>query len=391
MAYAHCDPLSAIDAAFLAVEDHDAHMHIGSVALFEAEPLRRDDGIGLDFERLLAFCAAQLHKAPRFRQKLAYVPGFGQPVWVDDESFNLRYHLRHTALPAPGDERQLKRLAGRIMSQQLDRGKPLWEIWIVEGVEGDRVAAIWKLHHCIADGISSLHAMNFLMGADPDYQPRPAAKWVPRPAPTARQLVGGEARRRASMPFALFGSGAGSVREAWNEMGSPVELLRNLRDPETSATGAMTLTPLNVDLGPHRRFDWARFALEDVLEVRARAGTKVNDVALAVVTGALRSFLRQRGVRVEDLDLRVAVPVSVRKDSERETLGNQVSGLTVRLPLDESDPWKRLLRVADVTHTQKDSGMVGGAAFVEKLADLVPAPILGAITRFGVRYPSTLR
>ena len=385
MAYTHCDPLSAIDATFLAVEDDVAHMHIGSVGLFEAGPLRGADGT-IDFERILAFCSAQLHKSLRFRQKIAYVPGFAQPVWVDDASFNLRYHLRHTALPAPGDERLLKRLAGRIMSQQLDRGKPLWEVWIVEGVEGDRVATIWKLHHCMADGISGLDAMNVLMGPDPGYTPRPAPRWVPRPAPTPGQLVLEETRRRARLPFALLGAGRGSVRSSWRSMGPPAELLRSLQSPDSGAVGGMTPTPLNVDIGPHRRFDWARFDIEAVLEVRARAAAKVNDVALTVVAGALREFLRQRGVRVEELDFKVAVPVSVRSQDERGTLGNRVSGLIARLPLDKADPWKRLLHIADETHALKQSGQIGGAELIERLADLVPMQILDAVTRFGSRH-----
>lgn len=388
MSYAYADPLSAVDAAFLAVEDANAHMHIGSAALFEAEPLAGKDG-ALDFERILEFCNAQLHKAPRFRQKIIHVPGFAQPVWVDDGSFNLRYHLRHTALPAPGDERQLKRLAGRIMSQQLDRGKPLWEVWVVEGVEGNRVALIWKLHHCMADGISGRDVMNVLMGTDPDYEPKPASKWNPRPVPNARQLVMEEARRRAALPFSLLGRGSQSVRETWDAMGSPSDLIRSLRDPESGSLGGMTSTPLDVEIGPHRRFDWARFDLDAVLEVRARAGAKVNDVVLAVVAGALRRFLGRRGVRVEDLDFRVAVPVSVRREAEQGTLGNRVSGLIVRLPLDEEDPWKRLLRVSDETHELKGSGQVAGAELIERMADLIPTRLMGALTRYGARHQPT--
>jgi WS/DGAT/MGAT family acyltransferase len=387
VSYAYCDPLSAVDATFLAVEDANAHMHIGSVALFEAEPLRKQEG--LDFDGILQLCAAQLHKAPRFRQKIAYVPGLAQPVWIDDACFNLRYHLRHTALPAPGDERQLKRLAGRIMSQQLDRGKPLWEVWIVEGVEGDRVGVIWKLHHCMADGISGIDLMNVLMGPDPHYRPKPPAKWVPRPAPSAGRLLLSEARRRVSLPFSLLGRGAGSARELWRRIGSPRELLRSLGDRESGPLGGLEATPLNVEIGPHRRFDWASFDLAAVLEIRALAGAKLNDVVLSVVAGALRAFLRQRGVRVEDLDFRVGVPVSVRSEAERGTLGNRVSGLIVRLPLDETDPWKRLLRVADTTHELKGSGQVGGAELIESLAELVPSPLLAVLTRFGLRHQPT--
>ena len=222
MAYAHHERLSAMDAMFLEIEDASVHMHIGSVALFEAAPLRRAGG-GLDLERVLAFTSAQLHKSPRLRQRLATIPGFAHPVWVDDARFNPTYHLRHTALPQPGDERQLKRLAGRVLSQQLDRGKPLWEIWLVEGVEGDRVGVITKLHHCMADGLSSGDLLGMLMGTKPDYQPKPAPVWVPREAPAGARLWADELLRRARGPLALLGGGderaAGARREPQDLLG----------------------------------------------------------------------------------------------------------------------------------------------------------------------------
>ena len=173
MVYSHYERLSAMDAVFLEIEDHNSHMHIGSVALFDARPLRGAAG-GLDIELIHGHIEGALAKHIRFRQRLAYVPGLGRPVWVDDARFNPNYHIRHTCLPAPGDERLLKRLAGRIMSQQLDRGKPLWETWFVEGVEGDRFAVITKLHHCLADGISGVDLASSLLGSDPKFRPRKA-------------------------------------------------------------------------------------------------------------------------------------------------------------------------------------------------------------------------
>ncbi|HEY5697259.1 MAG TPA: wax ester/triacylglycerol synthase domain-containing protein, partial [Acidimicrobiales bacterium] len=153
MAQPHGERLSAMDLSLLATEDGRAHMHIGSVSLYDAGPLRAPHG-GIDIDRVLAFAEAQLPKFPRLRQRLAWVPGFGQPVWVDDEHFNLRFHLRHTALPPPGDLRALKRLAGRVFSQEFDRAKPLWGYWFVDGVADDRIAVISKLHHCMADGLA---------------------------------------------------------------------------------------------------------------------------------------------------------------------------------------------------------------------------------------------
>ena len=173
MVYAHFERLSAMDLSFLAMEDGRAHMHIGSVSIYDAEPLRGRDG-AIDFERVLSFTEAQLHKFPRLRQRLEWVPGFAHPGWVDDERFNVRFHVRHTALPPPGDIRQLKRLAGRVLSQEFDRAKPLWEYWFVDSVVGNRFAVISKMHHCMADGISGVTIGNLLVGPDPDYEPAPA-------------------------------------------------------------------------------------------------------------------------------------------------------------------------------------------------------------------------
>ena len=178
VSYAHFERLSAMDMSFLAMEDGRAHMHIGSVSIYDAEPLRSDNG-AIDFERVLSFTEAQLHKFPRLRQRLEWVPGFAQPGWVDDERFNLRFHVRHTALPPPGDVRQLKRLAGRVLSQEFDRAKPLWEYWFVDRVAGDQLAVIAKMHHCMADGISGVAIGNLLVGPDPEYQPAPRREWPP--------------------------------------------------------------------------------------------------------------------------------------------------------------------------------------------------------------------
>jgi diacylglycerol O-acyltransferase / wax synthase len=383
MAFAYWDRLSAVDAAFLAVEDAAAHMHIGSISLFDAEPLCRPEG-GLDLERILGFIGAQLHKVPRLRQKLRFAPVLGQPGWVDDGSFNLLYHVRHSALPAPGDVRQLKRLAGRILSQQLDRGKPLWELWLVEGVEGGRFALITKLHHCLADGISGRDALTFLIGNDPDYAPAPAPRWIPRPAPGARRLLADEVRRLLAAPFRLAGT-TDARSEAWKRGASPGQALRALVDAARGAS--FEPTPLNVEIGPHRRIDWTEMDLGDVRELAGRAGGKVNDVVLAVVAGALRGFLKQRGVRLDTLAFQAALPVSVRSASERGALGNRVSGMLATLPLDEADPWRRLLRVVDTTHELKGSGQVAGAELVERALELVPFRLAAPLERWGARRP----
>src|SRR5467141_15316 len=175
--------LSAMDASFLGIEGQAAHMHVGAVMLFDAAPLRLPDG-GIDIDRIRRAVHARLHLVPRFRQRVAYVPWEGLPVWIDDDRFRLAYHVRHTALPRPGDERALKRLVGRIMSQPLDRTRPLWEMWCVEGLDGDRFALINKTHHCMIDGISGADLMTTLFSPFPDPNPGEPQPWTPRPRPS---------------------------------------------------------------------------------------------------------------------------------------------------------------------------------------------------------------
>lgn len=384
MSHGHYDRLSALDATFLDVEDGSSHMHIGSVSLFDARPLRGPEA-ELDFERILDLVRWTLQSTVRFRQKLAIVPGLGQPVWIDDDRFNLRYHVRHTALPAPGNLRQLKRMAGRVVSQQLDRSKPLWELWVVEGVEGDRIALIWKIHHCLADGISGTEVTSAMMGTDPEYRPGPARPFVARPAPSGARLLADELRHRAELPMVLLDAG----RKALFDGGETLRLLRNaargLGEGLSAAAHPASETPFNTDLGPHRRFDWTELDLAAAREVRQRLGGKLNDVVLCVVAGAVGRFLRGRGLDTAGLDFRVMVPISVRRDSERKSLGNRVSQMLVRLPVDEPDPRRRLAQVTETTSELKQSGQHHGMELLSQIADATGPGILPWLTRAGIR------
>src|SRR5262245_6013254 len=208
MAYTHFERLSALDDSFLEIEDGNSHMHIGAVAVFEPGPLAMPDG-GIDIERVRALVEAGLHRFPRYRQRLEPTPVFGQPVWVDDRRFNLAYHVRHTHLPCPGDERQLKRLVGRLMSQELDRGKPLWEMWVVEGLEDGRFAIVTKAHHCMIDGVGSVELTGSVMRSTPDPDPaleEPSQRWIPRPVPNPGELFLDELGRRVTAPFVAAGA-----------------------------------------------------------------------------------------------------------------------------------------------------------------------------------------
>jgi WS/DGAT/MGAT family acyltransferase len=364
----HYNRLSALDASFLAIEDANSHMHIGSVGLYDAAPLTRPEG-GLDIARIETFLEGQMYRKERFRQKLALVPRVDHPVWVDDETFNIHYHVRHTALPAPGDLRTLKRLVGRVMSQQLDRGKPLWELWFVEGVEGGRFAIISKVHHCLADGIAGTDLITSLLTTSPDDVLEPGPQWLPRPAPSQARMLVDEIARRATLPLDLARAGVRALSEPAAVLETLRETAGGLSQAATASFGSASPTPLNEPIGPHRRFDWAAIDFAKAKDIRKRLDAKVNDVVLAVVTGAVRDFLTNRGVPIEGLDFRVMVPVSVRSEAEQGQAGNRVSSLVVPLPLDEPDPVARLRRVAETTRSLKASGQSLGMQAISELME----------------------
>ena len=381
MPYTHYDRLTALDASFLDLESTGVHMHVASVGIFDPGPLLREDG-SVDFDQVLRVVETGLFRAPRFRQKLAAVPISGHPVWVDDPDFNLLYHVRHTALPLPGDDRRLKRLVGRIVSQRLDRSKPMWELWFVEGLEGGRVALITKVHHCLVDGISGVDLSSAFMGPDPDRRPKLVEhRWVPRPPPSALRLLGDEIGRRTTLPARLAGSVVRGLRQpsaTWSDASHAASGIgEGLVDVFTPASD----TPLNVPIGPHRRFDWTRFELDDVKEVKERLGGTLNDVVLACVAGAVRSFLGQRGHDLSEIDFRAFVPVSTRTADQRGKLGNRVSMLVVPLPVDEPDPRARIARITERTSELKGSGRSEGTELIEELSDLTTRGLLTSFTR----------
>jgi WS/DGAT/MGAT family acyltransferase len=388
MAYAHYDRLTALDALFLELEDEDVHMHVGAVGIFELGPLRRPDG-GLDIDRIRRLAAPSLARSRRFRQRLERIPLVGHPVWVDDARFNLDYHLRHTALPEPGDERRLKRLTGRIMSQKLDLHKPLWEMWFVEGLEGDRFAVVTKVHHAMVDGISGVDLLALLMAPEAEASLREAEAdaalpqpWLPRPAPGRLRLLAEEAGRRASLPFGMLRAGREALarpRESLDSARGAIAAVSEVLGAGLSAPASHT--PLNPDLGPHRRFDWLRMDLPAVKEVKNALGGTVNDVVLATVSGAVRAFLEGRGVDPDPLDFRALLPVNVRSDDERGRLGNRVANLMARLPVSEGERRRRHERVLETTRALKASRQVQGGELLQRLGDWTAKELVAAVVR----------
>src|SRR3989442_3545251 len=325
------DRLSFLDNSFLITESPTNHMHVAGTATYEAGPLRRPDG-GIAIDRIRDYVASRLHLIPRYRQVLAWTPIEGHPVWVDDAHFNIDYHVRHTSLPRPGDVQQLKRLSGRIMSQQLDRSKPLWEMWIVEGLEGgERFAVITKVHHCMIDGMSSVDLLDVLLKSQPTHTIEPGPRWIPRPAPRPRDLLWAEAVRRASLPFDLVRGFRRFLAEAEDPRSDLRAMLRAVRDTVRSTLRQVSDTPLNEQIGPHRRFDWLAMDLEEVKAVKKALGGSLNDVVLATVTGAVASFLQQRRGKLAPPPLPLLGPGARRPPQGRGKFGHPVAGPDVEL------------------------------------------------------------
>ncbi len=379
------DRLSVVDTSFLAIEGPATHQHVAAVLLFEAGPVTRADG-GLDIERIRDYIASRLHLIPRYRQRLVPVPLGNRQVWVDDEHFNIQYHVRHSGLPRPGDAQQLKRLAARIVSQQLDRAKPLWEIWVVEGLErGDRFAMVAKTHHCMIDGIAGVDLMAVLLSPSPDVQLPDRATWIPRPAPSPWQLFGAELMRRIREPLSLVCDAPAILLEPGSLVKSLWQNVAALGETLGAAAQPADATPLNRPIGPHRRFDWLAMDLGEVKEVKNRLGGTVNDVVLATVAGAVRRFLEGRSVNVDVLALRASVPVSVRPEEARGTLGNQIALWMTDLPVAERDPRARLAKVRATTGRLKDSKQALGGQVLAAVSEWTSTTLLSLAVRLTTR------
>ncbi len=376
------EPLSHLDASFLALETRTTHMHVAGVALFDSGPLHRGEG-GIDIGRIRRHIASKLQYIPRYRQRLGYVPYNRSPVWIDDDSFNFDYHVRHTSLPRPGSDEQLRNLAGRIVSQQLDRAKPLWELWVVEGLAEDRFAIIAKIHHCMIDGVSGVDLTTILLNLVPTSEIEDAPEWQPRPAPNGTQLTVSELARTARRAIDNLGSVGELMKESKDWVGSTARKLAAVRSSLESGWLTPTgRTPLNPEIGPNRRFDWTEMPLADVKGVKDALGGTLNDVVLATVAGAIRHFLEvERDFPTAGIDFRVMAPVSVRKPDQHGQLGNQVAMWLVNLPVSEPDPVKRLRHIAGETRHLKKADHALGASTLVDLSRGTPIPLLSLANR----------
>jgi WS/DGAT/MGAT family acyltransferase len=383
MAQQHLDRLTSTDAGFLHQETASAHMHVGGVLLFEGPAPR--------FEDFLEHIRGRLHLVPRYRQKLAIPPvGSGRPLWVDDPNFNIEYHVRHSALPAPGSEAQLLEMAARIASQPLDRTKPLWEFWLVEGIEAsagsrhERFAMLAKNHHALVDGVSGIDLATVLLDFGPTPTPLPTdalQPWQPSREPSAIDLLVAGARD-------AVGAAAGLAVQTLSAATQPSRSLEVLRDA-VEGVGELVWaglnpapeTPLNVTIGPHRRFRVVRQELSDYKLIKNSLGGTVNDVVLTVVAGALGGWLRSRGIATDGLEMRALVPVSVRTEDDRGSLGNRLTVMRGPLPVYIRDPVARLPVVTRAMDDLKRSKQAVGASTLVAVNDIAPPAVLAQASR----------
>jgi diacylglycerol O-acyltransferase / wax synthase len=371
--------MNPLDTWFLHVEDEADHMHIGSVGIFE-EPAPA-------YDELLGAIASKLALLPRYRQRFQTVPfGLARPVWVDDPHFRLEYHVRHTALPSPGGDEQLRNLVGRVMGQQLDRHRPLWETWFIEGLPEGRWGMLTKVHHCLVDGVGGTDLLATLLDATPEAAAAdfaPGSGWGPAPAPSSRQLVSEAVRELATQPS-----------EQWRVVRARLRRPRAaLRNGLATASGFVRLagvtrptprTSLNGPIGPHRRWVTADASLGDAKYVRRRLGGTVNDVVLAAITNGFRALLAERGELTETAVVRTMVPVSIRPQDSRAT-HNHVTALFVELPVAEPDPVERLGLVRARMEGLKRSGEHAATSALVDLSGVVPPLVLGTAMRTTTR------
>jgi WS/DGAT/MGAT family acyltransferase len=373
------DRLSGLDASFLHLERSGAHMHVASTSIFEGPPP--------PYEEFAEHIRRRLDLVPRFRQKLRFVPlGQGRPIWIDDPHLNLSYHVRQTALPPPGSEEQLRNLAARIFAQELDRSKPLWELWLVEGLEGDRFAIIGKSHHALVDGVSGIDITTVLFDTarEPETEPARTSEWLPRPEPSAMQVLGQALLERATSPREV-------VRGVRAALRGPRQFASRVGEGLANATkmiGAGLSAPhstLNCEIGPHRRFTWVSADVDELKRVKNEHGGTINDVVLSIVAGGLGRYLRARGEDTSELELRAMVPVSVRAGEEHGALGNRVAAMMAPLPVWCEDPVERLQLMTAAMGDLKSSGQAVGAQLLTSLADFAPPTIAAQAARLQPR------
>jgi WS/DGAT/MGAT family acyltransferase len=367
--------LSIQDASFLAMEGPTTPMHVSAVQIFESGPLAVGDG-GIDIEAIRTAYESILQSVPRYRQKLKWIPIAGRPVWVDDEHFQLDYHIRHVALPHPGGLDELKRMAARVIEHELDRNRPLWELWVVEGLTDGHFAIIAKTHHCMVDGSSGVELAQKLLSPTPQISLPKPRRFIPRRPPTDGELLRDEVIRRMTIPLKAL-EGIRVLRDEVDDLREEVTVrLKALADILGTAFSPASQTPLNGELSPHRKFDWYEMPLEDVKKVRRALECTVNDVVLGVVTEVVRRYLLARQVDPRHITFRISAPVNVRSDHDRDSLGNRVSTWLVELPVGQPDRLEQVRSLREQTQELKRTRNALGMDVLMSAAEFAPMGLI---------------
>ncbi|MCZ2857236.1 WS/DGAT/MGAT family O-acyltransferase [Blastococcus sp. VKM Ac-2987] len=377
--------MSALDSGFYFAESENTPMHVGSLAVF--------DGPAPSYGDVVRLLLSKLPRVPRYRQRVREVPlQLGRPMWVDDPHFQILYHVRHTAVPSPGGDEQLRNLAGRVLGQRLDMAKPLWELWLVEGLADDRWALISKVHHCMVDGIAGTDLMQLMFDLDPEASHDDPRDWTPRRDPSSLNLVAGAVTEAMTQPLRTLTSlptvstavrGARSLTEAGKTLARTVPSLAKQAVTPTARS-------LNGHIGPHRRWAWTAGKVEEFKTVRTALGGTVNDVVLTAITRGFRDLLEGRGeLASEDLVVRSMVPVSVRSASKRGALDNQVSAVFVDLPVGDPDPLSRLATIRGQMDEYKRAMQAVDVPSIIAMGDFVAPGLLSMSVRAGMQAGQT--
>jgi diacylglycerol O-acyltransferase len=395
------DRLSPLDVSFLYLEEPTTAMHVGSVMIFQPP------ATGFDYPAMVRHVAARIAYVPRYRQRVRWVPArLGNPVWVDDENFDVGHHIRRAGVPSPGSQPQLEELIARLQEGRLDRSRPLWEIIVVEGLEAGRIAVVTKVHQAVVDGVQGVDLGQVVLDDTPTIQDPPPDSWRPAPEPSLAELVADavfDSVRRPGQVIDTLRSGLGDVRATAEKA---AEALSGLAVAARTAARPTPRSPLNTDISDQRRFAMVATDLEDYRRVRnhqirsvrrhrgaAAAGeaarTSVNDVVLATLTGALRAWLLTRGQPVPPTAvIRALVPMSVQVADPREVgaIGSRVASLLVDLPTGEPSPLVRLLQVAYQTRVHVETGQAVDASAIAGIAGFAPPTLhsLGARVASGL-------
>jgi WS/DGAT/MGAT family acyltransferase len=376
------DRLSATDAGFYYAESENAPLHVGSVAVFE--------GPAPSYGDLVRLLLSKLPQVPRYRQRVREVPlNLGRPLWVDDPHFQILYHVRHTAVPKPGGQEQLRNLAGRVLGQRLDMAKPLWEVWLVEGLEDDRWAIISKVHHCMVDGIAGTDLMQVVFDLDPDAEHTAPRDWTPQRNPSGLAMVAGALTETATGPLRQLTHGPSAVVDGTKGLVSSVRAAA----ATLPALARQALTPtartLTGPIGPHRRWAWADAGFDELKTARTALGGTVNDVVLTAITRGFRDLLKGRGALGSDTVVRTMVPISIRQQGERGSLDNRVTAVFVDLPVGEPDPVARLAAIRRQMDDYKRTMQAVDARSIIAMGDFVAPTLLALGVRASVQTGQT--